>query len=153
MENLWEDVCWHALRKTTEMPKHTQHKHIKTDIWTKIPLFEWLLSLHTHPIPLYHFSLYFSFNRPLLTAFPSSSILLCSLYQPPRHDGASVAVRFLWAFSSGWAPQGSPCCHYLHLMSRHYGSTPSTAAHCRNHTGALPQGNTCILLRVDHENP
>lgn len=99
------------------------------------------------PLPL------FSLQSPTSSCFsacPPSSILPCALYLPLRRDGASVAVRFLWAFSSGWAPQGSPCCHYLSLMSRHYGSTPSTvtAAPCRNHRGALPLGNTPILLRV-----
>lgn len=58
-----------------EMLQHSQHKHIKTDIWTKIPLFEWLLSLHTHPIPLHHFFLQIAHFLLLFTP----SFILCSL--------------------------------------------------------------------------
>ncbi len=58
-----------------------------------------------------------------LLLFSPSSILPCALYLHQRCDGASVALSFLWASSSGWAPQGSPYCHYLSLMSHHYGST------------------------------
>lgn len=69
----------------SETLQYTQHKHIKTDIWTKIPLFAWLLSLHSHPIPLYHLSLCFSFYFLLL--FSPSSIL----YSPLRSLSAPEA--------------------------------------------------------------
>lgn len=74
-ERSYGSVRAHTLTCTeedySETLLYTQHKHIKTDIWTKIPLFAWLRSPKSHPIPLYHLSLCFSFNRPLPPAFLS----------------------------------------------------------------------------------